>query len=83
MRDLSTVIDNIQNYVPTEVRRRVAKRCKRFYAHYALKVANALWKELKHRDGAIAQIREAWKMSKDVFLLYKIIKLYIRISLYL
>lgn len=80
MRDLSKVIENIRQHMPDAVRNRVTRRCKRFYAHYALKVANELWKNLRHRDGAMAQIREAWKMRKDLFLFYKILKLYVRMT---
>jgi glycosyltransferase involved in cell wall biosynthesis len=81
MQELATVMENIQGYLPLEKRERVGRTSKKFYAHYAVKTANALWKKFRHKSGAVAQVREAWRMSRDVKLLYKIIKLYTRITL--
>jgi glycosyltransferase involved in cell wall biosynthesis len=81
MQELASVMENIQEYIPVERREHVTKTSKKFYAHYAVKTANALWKKFRHKSGAVAQVREAWRMSRDVKLLYKIIKLYTRITL--
>ena len=80
MRDLSFVMDKIREYVPLEKRNEVEKTSKKFYAHYGLKTANTLWKN-RNKSGAVAQVREAWRMNRDAKLLYKIIKLYTRITL--
>jgi hypothetical protein len=81
MTELQVVMNNIQHYLPEEKRDEVIKTSKKFYSHYALKTANALWKNLRHRSGAVAQVKAAWNMSRDVKLLYKIVKLYTRITL--
>ena len=81
MAELTTVMNNIQHYLPENKRTEVIKTSKKFYAHYAMKIANALWKNMRHRRGAAAQARAAWSMSRDFALFYKIIKLYTRITL--
>lgn len=81
MKSLETVMDRIQYYLPAPNRVSVMNSSRKFYAHYALRVANALWKNFKNKRGASAQALAAWNMSKDAGLLYKIIKLYTRITL--
>ncbi len=81
MQDLSFVMNKIREYVPLEKRNEVEKTSRKFYAHYGLKTANALWKKFRNKSGAVAQVREAWRMNRDAKLLYKIIKLYTRITL--
>lgn len=81
MMALETVMDRIQHYLPAHHRAVVMNTSRKFYAHYAIRVANALWKNFKHKRGASAQALAAWNMSKDAGLLYKIIKLYTKITL--
>jgi hypothetical protein len=80
MKALETVMQNIKHYLPEEKRSTVMKSSKKFYAHYAMRIANGLWKTLRHKKGAAAQVRAAWKMQKDISLLFKILKLYTRIT---
>jgi glycosyltransferase involved in cell wall biosynthesis len=81
MTQLLWVMDHIRRYLPPAKRARVMEKSRRFYANYALNVANTLWKELHHRSGAEAQVKAAWMMKKDITLLYKILKLYTRMAL--
>jgi glycosyltransferase involved in cell wall biosynthesis len=81
MQELATVMDKIQNYLPQQKRVHILNNSKKFYAHYALRIANEIWRKLKDKNGAIAQAKEAWKMNPDVALLCKIIKLYTRMTL--
>jgi glycosyltransferase involved in cell wall biosynthesis len=81
MRDLSVVMHNIQPLIPAKDRSKILKISRRFYAHYAVRIANQLWTKLKHRKAVIAQLSEALKMSRDVNLIFKIIKLYTRMTL--
>jgi glycosyltransferase involved in cell wall biosynthesis len=83
MQALELVMNRIQQYVPAEHQPEVLRKSKKFYAHYAMRVANALWSMKRHRAGAVAQANAAWNMSKDVSLLYKIFKLYTRIIFHL
>jgi glycosyltransferase involved in cell wall biosynthesis len=81
MRDLETVMEKVHRYLPESERKLISDRSKRFYAHYALRVANTLWSKLRHKSGAIAQARAAWRMKRDPGLLFKIAKLFIRVTL--
>lgn len=81
MACLEWVMRRIEHYLPPKGRKAVIGASRSFYAHYALRVANTLWKRFKDRRGASAQALAAWNMSRDAGLLYKIIKLYTRITL--
>jgi glycosyltransferase involved in cell wall biosynthesis len=81
MACLQWVMTKIEHYLPASLRGRVMGASRTFYAHYALRVANALWNRFKDKRGASAQALAAWNMSRDAGLLYKIIKLYTRITL--
>ena len=81
MASLVWVMNKIQHYLPLDKRNTVSRASRNFYAHYGLRVANTLWKRFKDRRGASAQALAAWSMSRDAGLLYKIIKLYTRITL--
>ncbi len=81
MNELSSVINVIRQYIPAEKRDLISYKSRKFYAHYAIRVAKALWVDLRHRQGAIAQLRAAWNMQKDFYLLLKILKLYTRMTL--
>lgn len=81
MASLEWVMRQIQQYLPDDRRARILEASRNFYAHYALRVANTLWRKFKDRRGASAQAWAAWNMSRDAALIYKIIKLYTRITL--
>lgn len=81
MQELAWVMDTIKEYLPREKRESVLAKSRRFYAHYALRVANALWKDRRHKQGASAQMNAAWNMQKDPLLTFKILKLFTRMTL--
>lgn len=81
MACLEWVMATIREHLPMHRRAAITRASRDFYAHYALRVANTLWRNFKDKRGASAQALAAWNMSKDVGLLYKIIKLYTRITL--
>jgi len=81
MRDLNHVINIISTYLPESERNSVMRKSKTFYAHYALRIANSIWHDIKNFKGATIQVKAAWKMSKDPLLVLKIIKLYTKIAL--
>lgn len=81
MECLHWVMERIQHHLPAHQRAPVIRASRRFYAHYALRVANALWRNFKDRRGAMRQAIAAWNMSRDAGLIYKILKLYTRITL--
>jgi glycosyltransferase involved in cell wall biosynthesis len=81
MQDLQWVMGQVKKYLPKEKEKSISEKSRRFYAHYALRVADGLWKTLRRKDAARAQVRAAWGMQKDFFLLCKIMKLYTRMTL--
>lgn len=81
MTSLMWVMNQIQDYLPADRRRQVMDASRKFYAHYALRVANALWKQSGNARSATIQAMAAWKMSRDAGLLFKILKLYSRMAL--
>jgi glycosyltransferase involved in cell wall biosynthesis len=81
MRDLEWVMVQIQRYVPEEKRHVISEFNKRFYGAYALRTASEIWKSLKNASGTRAQIKEAWRMRKDAFTVFQILKLYTRMML--
>jgi glycosyltransferase involved in cell wall biosynthesis len=81
MDELKSVMKTIQNYVPKEKQKIIDHKSRKFYAHYALRVARTLWVDLRNKQGAVAQLRAAWNMQKDPYLLLKILKLYTRMTL--
>lgn len=81
MQELAAVMNKIQGYLPEQKRDHILSNSKKFYAHYALRIANEIWRKLKNKNGAMAQAKAAWKMNPDLPLLYKIIKLYTRMTL--
>lgn len=81
MACLRWVMTKIREHLPLQRRAAIMRASREFYAHYALRVANTLWINFRDKRGASAQAIAAWNMSKDAGLLYKIIKLYTRITL--
>lgn len=81
MRELAWVMETIGRYLPPHRKPSIQRESRKFYAHYAMRVANTLWSEMRDREGARAQVREAWNMRKDPMLLCKILKLYTRMNL--
>ena len=81
MASLEWVMREIQRHLPMQKRGSILAKSRNFYAHYGLRVANTLWGRFKDKRGASAQALAAWNMSRDAGLLYKIIKLYTRITL--
>lgn len=81
MNELTSVINAIRKYIPEGKRDTITYKSRKFYAHYAIRIAKALWVDLRHKQGAIAQLKAAWNMQKDFYLLLKILKLYTRMTL--
>ena len=81
MECLRWVMERIQHHLSPASRSTVMRRSRSFYAHYGLRIATTLWTNFRNRRGAMTQAFAAWEMSRDVGLLYKILKLYTRITL--
>jgi glycosyltransferase involved in cell wall biosynthesis len=80
IRDWAWVMKTIQTYLPREMRRRVWKTSVRTCAHDGLLYANQLWDQDRNEVSAKLWMREAARLHLDAALLWKIAKLYTRIS---
>jgi len=80
MECLEWVMHEIEKYLPEKDRESVMLRCRKFYSHYALLVAKSLWVDHRHRDGVRAQINAARRLHVDIFLIFKIVVLRLRMA---
>lgn len=76
MADLQWVMNKAAQYLKGEERRLAMQEANRFYAHYALRVANRLWHKAQHKQGVKSQIAAALRMHRDASLYWKVAKLY-------
>lgn len=82
IRDLDTVMHQINTYLPVQNRKQALNEAQKFYAHYAIRTANMLWDKFKNTRGTLAQIKEGWKMHKDPLLVWAIFKVSIKMLLF-
>ena len=80
--DLTKVMELIQAHLPEKEKKQVLSRSKKFYAHYALKMAKQLWNI--HRDKKVVNINlmKGLRLHKDLSIFFKIFRVYLRISKY-
>ncbi len=81
VRDLTFVMDKIRQLLPYEIRDQVSTRSRIFYADYAMRTANDIWKNLRDKAGVRAQLREAFRLDRNVQMVYKAIKLFAKMSI--
>ena len=74
IRDIKTVIDIIQNYIPENDKLKIKKASLKYYSKYCIKVANSLL--FYNKTAAFKQIQGAWSMHKDFNTFYWIIRFY-------
>jgi glycosyltransferase involved in cell wall biosynthesis len=63
IKDIKTVINIIQNYLPEHSQLNIKKASLKYYAKYSIRVANSLL--LYNRKAAFKQVQGAWSMCKD------------------
>jgi glycosyltransferase involved in cell wall biosynthesis len=76
--DLENAMALIQHELPEEKRRKILASSRRFYAHYALKTAEQLWKNFGTKEGVKNNIFRSLQLHKDIPIFYRIAKLYIK-----
>jgi len=77
--DLLYIMDLIQQHLPDALKKTVLKQSHQFYSHYAIRTANTLWHSSHNKEAVKANVKKALAMHKDLFLLFKIAKLYTKI----
>lgn len=75
LKDLQFVMNRISRYLPEAEQQKTLQKAKKFYAYYAFRTANTLWKQFKDRKGALAQMREAWRMHQDIPIAWMTLKM--------
>lgn len=76
IRDIIKVIDTIQDYLPIELRKKLKKSALRNYSLYCASLAHGLYPA--QPTTAFIQANGALKMSKDIQVLYLVLKLYLK-----
>jgi glycosyltransferase involved in cell wall biosynthesis len=75
LKDLQFVMNRISHYLPANEQQKTLQKAKKFYAYYAFRTAGSLWKRFRDRKGALAQMREAWRMHQDIPIAWMTIKM--------
>jgi hypothetical protein len=71
----------IQEHLPAHERRKILSRSKKFYAFYALRMANDVWHTTHNKKAVKAYIKEALNMHRSAKMYSKILKIYAKILL--
>ncbi len=79
LKDMSWVMNVIQEYLPEEAREKIMRKSRKFYSFYGLRVANDLWHATHNKDCVQRQVQQALNLYRRHPLLYwKILKVYIK-----
>lgn len=81
LRDLQWVIQTIQAYLPAADRDKLRRRSLKHYAHYGLDTAERIWQHSADREGVRAQLHEATRMYRSVYVYVRVARLYGKIRL--
>lgn len=81
LKDISTVIQLIQNHLPNENKQYILKKSKKYYASYGIGMAENTWKALKDKQAVDAQIKNALTLYKSPRIYWLITKLYFKLAL--
>lgn len=81
LKDLYAAMKLIQRHLPPDQKQRILKRSKKFYALYAIRMANDLWHQLHDKKTVNASINEALAMHKNYKMYWGILKLYTKMFL--
>jgi glycosyltransferase involved in cell wall biosynthesis len=76
IRDITKVIDTIQQYLPTERRKNLKEQALRHYAGYCLSLAESLY--YTDEQASSAQAKGALGMSKHPDVVYSALKLFVK-----
>ena len=79
LKDLQWVIQTIQQYIPEADRKSVKKQSLKYYAYYGLHTAYRIWYSSNDQEGVNAQLKESVRMHKDLWMYYRIARLYSKI----
>ena len=75
IRDITKVVDIIQNYLPEQKRKEIRNFALAYYSIYCVKVANSLLRT--NRKAAFIQAKGAFRMHKNLRTLYWVCRFYL------
>jgi glycosyltransferase involved in cell wall biosynthesis len=81
LKDIYSAMKLIQQHLPTNQKQRILNRSKKFYALYAMRMANDLWHQLHDKKAVTASINEALAMHKNYKMYWAMLKLYTKMFL--
>ncbi|MFC7671332.1 hypothetical protein ACFQT0_31385 [Hymenobacter humi] len=76
--DIMQIIDIMQQYLPVEQRERLKMMAQRNYSRYCASLAHTIYEQEADYDAAFVQTSGALHMSKDLKVLYLVLKLYVK-----
>jgi len=75
IKDISTVIDIIQNYLPADKRKELRKKARRNYAIYVGILSDGIYHTQNNPKAAFVQVVQALKLHPSKRTLYRVIKI--------
>jgi glycosyltransferase involved in cell wall biosynthesis len=65
LRDMNKIIDKISAHLPEKEQQVYNRKAKKYYAHYALRMALSLWFKTRNKKAVDIQMTEALNMHRD------------------
>jgi glycosyltransferase involved in cell wall biosynthesis len=81
IKDIKTVIDIIQQYLPDGEKKRIGREAKRNFANYYCKAAHRMYSDFYNQKAALVQANESLKLSFNRTTMMAAIKLYAKIAI--
>lgn len=78
IKDIKWVIEKIQHYLPKEQRTAAKKSALRFYARYTMAMAFSVWKRTRNKAATLGQVKQAFGLYKEPYLLWRLLWLRIK-----
>lgn len=78
MHDLICVINKINTYLPTEHRKEVLAKARKFYAYHTVQAAEKQGRESGNYSGVLDRLRLAWHLHKDIRFAFTILKVFVK-----
>jgi glycosyltransferase involved in cell wall biosynthesis len=79
IKDISAVIDTIQNYLPTKERRKLKRKAREKYAYYITMIADGLYHNNTDSKPALLQTARAVKLHPSKHTLYYFLKISVKV----
>lgn len=82
IKDINTVIEIIQNYLPEEKRKKLKRAARRSYSIYFAIISDAIYHDLKNPKAALKQAKMAIHMHSNKRTILALVKLYTKLLIH-